>query len=415
MPVEVILPRVDMDMTAGRITRWHVKDGDSVTKGAVIFEIETDKAAMEVESPGEGVIRRLAPAEAENIPVGSVVAFIYREGEAATAAPAAMRLGPPHAGEVTASLQPVIESAFSPVSAGEGIRATPLARKLARANGVALAETVGSGPRGRIVAEDIRRLGARGVPSELLREHDNVVLSLYAPGSFELVPHEGMRRTIARRLIEAKQTIPHFYLTVTCGLDNLLAVRKQLNAHAPHDERANPRWKISVNHLLIKALALALQRVPAANATWTEGGILNHRSSDVGVAVAVEGGFFTPVIRKAEAKSLSQISAEMKDLAHRARAKKLLPSEYQGGTTALSNLGMFGVEQFAAIIIPPHASILAVGAAVMRPAVIDGMTTVRTQMTCTLSCDHRAIDGALGAELLDAFRVFVETPALMLA
>jgi pyruvate dehydrogenase E2 component (dihydrolipoamide acetyltransferase) len=403
MPVEVILPRVDMDMTAGRISKWHVKDGDSVTKGAVIFEIETDKAAMEVESPGEGVIRTIAPAEGESIPVGSVVAFIYRKGEAVTGAPVATKSDRPVVHQET--VRPLTPIARSVIAETGDLRASPLARKLARTNGMALEGIIGSGPRGRIVAEDVRRL-IESRPKAEPSAPDDALLSLYEAGSFTVVPHDGMRRTIARRLLQAKQTIPHFYLTVTCGIDNLLAVRDELNAGAV---------KISVNDFLIKALALALERVPAANATWTEGGLLRHRSSDVGVAVAVEGGLFTPVIRKAETKSLSQISVEMKDLALRAREKKLLPSEYQVGTTAISNLGMFGVEQFAAIINPPHASILAVGTGTSRPVAVDGAAVVRTQMTCTLSCDHRVIDGALGAELLEAFRTLVENPVLMLA
>jgi pyruvate dehydrogenase E2 component (dihydrolipoamide acetyltransferase) len=224
-----------------------------------------------------------------------------------------------------------------------------------------------------------------------------------------------MRKTIATRLLLAKQTIPHFYLTISCDLENLLEVREKLNVHAPRDKDKAPLWKLSVNDFIIKALALALQRVPDANATWTEGGMLKHRHSDIGVAVAIEGGLFTPVIRKAEQKTLSQISIEMKDLAARARKRRLAPHEYQGGTTAVSNLGMFGIHEFSAVINPPHATILAVGAGEKRAVVRGDEIKVRTQMTCTLSCDHRVVDGALGAELLQAFRTYIEEPALMMA
>jgi pyruvate dehydrogenase E2 component (dihydrolipoyllysine-residue acetyltransferase) len=416
MPIEVILPRVDMDMTAGRITKWHVEDGERIRKGAVVFEIETDKAAMEVESPGDGVIQRMAPAGEAAIPVGSVVAFIYGEGEAPTAPAIPVSKAPLHAKGGAIALQKVpAAQAPAPVSVSHGVRATPLARRLARENGLVLDQITGSGPRGRIVAADIRPPVQLSKPHTPLRPRDDGVLGLYEPGSFELVPHDGMRRTIARRLVEAKHAIPHFYLTITCDLDNLLSVRKRLNAHAPRDTSAKPVWKISVNDLLIKALGLALQRVPEANASWSENAILRHQESDIGVAVAVDGGLFMPVIRRVETKSLSEISNEMKDLAHRARAKRLPPSEYQGGTTAISNLGMFGIEQFSAIINPPQASILAVGAVAARPAIVDGAVAIRTHMTCTLSCDHRVIDGALGAQLLGAFRELVEAPELMLA
>jgi pyruvate dehydrogenase E2 component (dihydrolipoamide acetyltransferase) len=410
MAVEVILPRVDMDMTAGRISKWHVLDGERVEKGAVIFEIETDKAAMEVEAPAAGVIRTLANTTGASIPVGSVVAHIYAEGE--------------RQAEVPGELEPVIADAprpapnrgtsrslpSAPVSEADGSRATPLARKLARDKGIPLQTIAGSGPRGRIVADDIRRATAPKPAGEVRSE--DPVIRLYESGSFELVPYDG--RTIARRSVEAKRTVPHFYLTVTCDIENLLAARQQLNDRPPRagDKAAS---KLTVNDFLIKAMALALKRVPGGNVTWTEGGMLRHRTSDIGVAVTVDGVLFTPVIRSAEAKTLLQISKEMRDLAARARQRKLEPHEYQGGTTAISNLGMFGIDEFAAIIVPPHASILAVGAAHRRPVAVDSGIEVRTQMSCTLSCDHRAIDGALGAELLHEVKTFIETPMLMLA
>jgi pyruvate dehydrogenase E2 component (dihydrolipoamide acetyltransferase) len=415
MPTEVILPRVDMDMTAGKISKWHVKDGDLVKRGAVIFEIETDKAAMEIESPGEGVIRMLASAGDAAVPVGSVVALIYGAGEAPVSAPRALKSQtPPRIDMPLLTSKPSAETALASALPG-GRRATPLARRLARANAIALEGIIGSGPRGRIVAVDVRRVLERGPAAAHTPEADHAVAKAYAPDSVTLIPHDGMRRATARRLLEAKQTIPHFYLAITCDLDNLLAAREQINAGAPRRSGKTPLWRISVNDFLIKALALALERVPEANATWTDGAMLRHHASDIAVAVPVDGGSLTPVIRAAEKKSLSQISAEMKDLAHRAREKKLIASEFQGGTSAISDLGMYGIEQFTAVINPPQASILAVGAAVKRPAVAEGAVTIRTSMSCTLSCDHRVIDGALAAELLGVFRSFVETPALMLA
>jgi len=418
MPIEVILPRVDMDMATGKISKWYVTEGATVAKGAPIFEIETDKAAMEVESPGAGVIRNITASEGVDIPVGTPVAFIYAEGEAAqilTPAPATPAASAPAAQNIqTAPVAPVIDTTPMPQS---GLpRATPLARRLARERGLQLSQVPGGGPRGRIQAEDVKNFRVVPPPQQVeQRPAAPEVTSLYQPGSYDIEPISGMRRIIAERLVQSKQTVPHFYLSLTCDLGELLHIREKLNDKAPRTADKQPVWKLSINDFVIKALALALQRVPNANVTWTEAGILKHRASDVGVAVAVEGGLFTPVIRAAETKSLSVISLEMKELAARARARRLTPSEYQGGTTAVSNLGMYGIEEFAAIINPPHATILAVGAGIERPAAVKGRIELRTQMTCTLSCDHRAVDGALGAELLAAFRTFIEEPALMLA
>ncbi|MFZ5676749.1 MAG: dihydrolipoamide acetyltransferase family protein [Pseudomonadota bacterium] len=414
MPIEVILPRVDMDMATGKISKWYVKEGETVAKGAPIFEIETDKAAMEVESPGAGVIRNITASEGLDIPVGTPVAFIYGEGEAIQAPagvkPVASAPAVPNV-EITL-LAPVVDATPVPLS---GLpRATPLARRLARELGLKLSDITGRGPHGRIQAEDVRNFHA-APPQAEPRAATPEVASLYQPGSYDIEPVSGMRRIIAERLVQSKQTVPHFYLSLTCDLGELLHIREKLNDKAPRNTDKQPVWKLSINDFVIKALALALQRVPGANVTWAESGILKHRASDVGVAVAVEGGLFTPVIRAAETKSLSVISLEMRDLAARARACRLAPSEYQGGTTAVSNLGMYGIEEFAAIINPPHATILAVGAGIERPAKYEGRIELRTQMTCTLSCDHRAVDGALGAELLAAFRTFIEEPALMLA
>jgi pyruvate dehydrogenase E2 component (dihydrolipoamide acetyltransferase) len=308
------------------------------------------------------------------------------------------------------------------------IAASPLARRLARMAGIDLAGISGSGPHGRIIKRDIegalagrasagtasQAIARRQAPaiSEPLALSDEKILALYDKGTYEIVPHDKMRRVIAERLTLAKQTIPHYYLAIECRLDELLEARERMNAAAP---REGPRaYKLSVNDFLIKALALALQEVPAANATWTEAGMLRHKYSDVGVAVAVEGGLFTPVVHQAEMKSLSEISNEMRDLAERARKRRLAPHEYQGGTTSISNLGMYGVKSFDAVINPPHATILAVGMAEKRPVVTDDQVVAATVLSATLSCDHRVIDGATGAALLAAFKAFVEDPVRML-
>ncbi len=421
MAVEVILPRVDMDMATGKVSKWYVKDGDTVTKGAVLFEIETDKAAMEIESPGSGIIRNILVAEGAEAPVGTAVAFIYDEGEAVhdlppvTATPEIAKPDEPAAA-------PSLAVSAAPASPADGsVRATPLARRLAKEAGVSLAQIAGSGPRGRIVAEDVRKAGSApagaAAPAASLAPQPSAdaIQGNYTPGSFDVLPADNMRRTIAQRLTQSKQTVPHFYLSVTCTLDTLMAARESLNASAPRDADKKPLWRLSINDFVIKAMAMALQRVPAANVTWAGDSILQHRTSDVGVAVAVDGGLFTPVLRDVQTKPLSVISQEMKKMASLARARKLARTDYQGGTTAISNLGMFGIEEFTAIINPPQATILAVGAGVERFVPVNGKPEVRTQMSCTLSCDHRAVDGAVGAELLQAFRAYIEDPMLMLA
>jgi len=316
---------------------------------------------------------------------------------------------------------------------GKRLIASPLARRLARQLGLDLADIAGSGPHGRIVERDVRAAETAGpkpkaAPAPVsassgkapearvlaVPASDDAIRKMFEPGSYEEVPHDGMRKTIARRLVEAKQTIPHFYLTVDCVLDALLKLRGEINKAAPLGKDGTPAYKVSVNDLVIKALALALQRVPDANATWTEGAMLRHRHSDVGVAVSIPGGLITPVIRKAEEKTLSVISKEMKDLATRAKVRRLKPEEYTGGTTAVSNLGMYGIQNFSAVINPPHATILAVGAGEQRVVVKDGAPAVATIMSVTLSTDHRAVDGALGAELLGAFKTLIEAPMAML-
>jgi pyruvate dehydrogenase E2 component (dihydrolipoamide acetyltransferase) len=415
MVVEVILPRVDMDMATGRISKWYVKDGDPVAKGAVLFEIETDKAAMEIESPGSGTIANILVVEGAEAPVGTAVAYIYEDGEAVGAPPMAAAAAPANA-EAAQLPQAAIPIAVTETAA-TGTRATPLARRLAKEAGIPLARIAGSGPRGRIVADDVRKAAAAPVATTPAPQQPSAdaVQANYAAGSFDVLPLDNMRRTIAQRLTQSKQTVPHFYLSVTCTLDRLMALRQALNAMAPRDGDKTPPWRLSINDFVIKAMAMALQRVPAANVTWAGDSILQHRSSDVGVAVAVDDGLFTPVLRDVQSKPLSQISQEMKAMAQLARARKLAPSDYQGGTTAISNLGMYGIEEFTAIINPPQATILAVGAGVEGFVPVNGKPEIRTQMKCTLSCDHRAVDGAVGAELLQAFRAFVEDPMLMLA
>jgi pyruvate dehydrogenase E2 component (dihydrolipoamide acetyltransferase) len=425
MPVEVILPRVDMDMTTGTISRWYVKDGDIVKKGAPIFEIETDKAAMEVESPGDGVIRHISASEGAVVPVGEPVAFIFGVGEAQTAPS-------PSKASRTEVAEPVADTRSSPVATREAApaadvagkrRATPLARSLARNAGVDIATVTGSGPHGRIVAADVTaaveaakrpRVGEKPTTVQPQSISDDAVRALYPADTYDFVAHGNMRRTIAQRLVQSKQTVPHFYLSVACEVTQLNETRAILNDRAPKADNA-PLWKLSVNDFVIKALALALRDVPDANVTWTDAGMLRHRTSDISVAVAVEGGLFTPVIRAAETKSLSAISREMKDLAARARAGKLQPGEYQGGTASISNLGMYGIESFSAIINPPQATILAVGAAIEKPIARNGAVIVAPVMELTLSCDHRAVDGAVGARLLAAVKAYLEEPSLMLA
>ncbi len=416
MAVEVILPRVDMDMVQAKISKWHVKEGDAVKAGAALFEIETDKAAMEIEAPASGIVRNITVAEGTSAPVGSAVAFIYGDGEAITATPPRAAASPARPAAAATVAVPTDLNESQRAAAG-GTRATPLARRLARQMGLQLSDVPGSGPHGRIVADDVRmRAEARGSTAPLPESPPPEDASRhYAPGSYESRPVDGMRRTIAQRLTLSKQTVPHFYLSVTCTIDRLIEARGSLNEAAPRGTDKSPLWRLSVNDFVIKALGLALQRVPAANVTWAGDRILQHRTSDVGVAVAVEGGLFTPVLRSVEGKTLSALSLEMKALAAKARARKLLPSEYQGGTTAVSNLGMFGIEEFTAIINPPHATILAVGAGVEHFVPVKGQPVLKTQMRCTLSCDHRAVDGAVGAELLQAFRQLIEDPLLMLA
>jgi pyruvate dehydrogenase E2 component (dihydrolipoamide acetyltransferase) len=383
--MEVLMPQLGETVTEGKITVWFKAVGDSIAPGDNLFEIETDKVSMEVPATSGGILREIRVKQGEVAPVSAIVAVI---GDSAV-------IGDGEAKAPPASLDPYNEvhtppRNFGPATVANGAKASPLARRLAAEAGIDLTTVKGSGPHGRIHAADIKTPIA--VPAKPVTD---------AP--YERVPLDAMRKTIARRLVEAKQTVPHFYLTSDVDISRLLAIREEANSAISA--------KLSINDFIIKALALALQRVPAANAVWGEDAILRFKHSDVGVAVAIEGGLFTPVIRNAETKSLSIVSAEMKDLAARARERKLLPHEYQGGSTSVSNLGMYGVREFAAIINPPQSTMLAVGAGQRRPVeASNGSVVFATLMTVTLSCDHRVVDGALGAQLLAAFKAAIENP-----
>ncbi|BBF93185.1 pyruvate dehydrogenase complex dihydrolipoamide acetyltransferase [Blastochloris tepida] len=467
MPIDILMPALSPTMEKGNLAKWLKKEGDSIKAGDVIAEIETDKATMEVEAADDGVLAKImVPAGTADVPVNQVIAVLAGEGEdvAATATATSAKADAAPAGasdsktakdiKAQAAKPDSVSSQGSAPAQGQGsaksavaaaaaagsaksngrVFASPLARRLAREAGLDLSTVSGSGPRGRIVMRDIEAVrgsvpptmpatAPAAAPAPLAGEaprplsvpaSDAAIRAMYAPGSFEEIPHDTMRKVIARRLTEAKTTIPHFYLTVDIELDALLALRATINANAPKRPDGEPAFKLSVNDFIIKALALALLRVPDANVTWTEGAMLRHRQADVGVAVAIPGGLITPVVRDAGNKPLSAISNEMKDFAARAKARRLTPEEYTGGATAVSNLGMFGVKEFAAVINPPHATLLAVGAGEPRPVVKDGQLAVATVMSATLSVDHRAVDGALGAQLLAAVKTYLEAPVTML-
>jgi pyruvate dehydrogenase E2 component (dihydrolipoamide acetyltransferase) len=437
--MDILMPQLGETVAEGKITTWFKSVGDAVKPGDNLFEIETDKVSMEVPATSAGVLQEIRVAAGDVAPVGAVVAVLTgAAGATNTAAKMpALAVAPPImprtpiAAPAPTSLaasappaRPIMMDPFREVRTPErnygpaklpgGAVVTPLARRLAGEAGIDLGRVAPSGPHGRIVARDVETAIASGA-GKLARgpaaPSPDRIKALYEPGSYEEIPLDGMRRTIAARLIEAKQTIPHFYLTADVAIGRLNEVREEANAAALPDDAGKPAFRLSINDFIIKALALALARVPAANAVWAEDRILRFRRSDIGVAVAIEGGLVTPVIRGAEKKSLLDISAEMKDLSGRARLRKLRPAEIQGGVTAISNLGMHGIREFAAIINPPHATILAIGAGSRRPVeTADGGVRFVSQMTVTLSCDHRVVDGALGAALLAAFRHFIEHP-----
>ena len=432
--MDVLMPQLGETVAEGKIVKWFKSAGDAVKPGDNLFEIETDKTSMEVPATFGGTLSEVRFQVGEVAKVGAVVAVIAGAGEAPSAAPAATQAKaaapPPRPAAVpvaaiqaaptprTTPLDPfrevrTPERNFGPAKLSGGTFTTPLARRLASERGIDLSRVTGSGPHGRIVASDVAN-AAPPVAAMAAGPSAAQVKALYEGIAYEEVPLDSMRRTIAKRLIEAKQTIPHFYLTADLDVGRLIAMREEANAAAPMQD-GQPAFKLSLNDFIIKAWAAALQRIPAGNAVWAEDRILRFAHSDIGVAVAIDGGLITPVIRNAEIKSLTAISAEMRDLADRARVRKLMPNEYLGGASAISNLGMYGVREFAAIINPPHATILAVGATRRAPVeTADGGVKFISQMTATLSCDHRVVDGALGAELLAAFKVFVEKPVTAL-
>jgi pyruvate dehydrogenase E2 component (dihydrolipoamide acetyltransferase) len=436
MPTNILMPALSPTMEKGNLSKWVKKEGDKVAPGDVLAEIETDKATMEVEAVDEGTLAKIVvPEGTQDVPVNQLIAILANEGEDVKAAAAGGQAAPaPKAEAKSADASKPAEApkqaapaAAAPQSApapfaqdGSRVFSSPLAKRLAKEANIDLSRVTGSGPHGRVVARDIdaaKSGGALKAPAVgaglATPQSDDKILALFQQGSYEVIPHDNIRKIIAKRLVEAKQTIPHFYLTVDCVIDNLLAAREEINNGAPKDRDGKPAWKVSVNDFVIKALAVALQRVPDANVTWTEGGMLKHKHSDVGVAVSIPGGLITPIVRNAESKSLSAISNEMKDLAGRARAKKLKPEEFQGGTSAVSNLGMYGVREFSAVINPPHATILAVGAGEQRAIVRNGKVEAATVMSATLSTDHRAVDGVLGAQLLSAIKSMLENPVMM--
>jgi pyruvate dehydrogenase E2 component (dihydrolipoamide acetyltransferase) len=424
MPIDILMPALSPTMTEGKLLKWHVKEGDQVGAGDILAEIETDKATMEVEAVDEGRIGKLLIAEdTDGVAVNKPIAVLLEEGEddsAIAAAPAAppSALAPAPA-PAPASAAPAAAPAPSAPAIGERVAASPLAKRMARQAGLDLARLRGSGPQGRVIKRDIEAALIGGAPAAAARAPAPAVAAPAGSGpsaaqladmlgmAYELQPLDNMRKTIARRLSESKRTVPHFYLTTDCEIDELLKVRKELNARADD-------LKISVNDFVIRAAALALKQVPGANASFDESGILLYRHADVSVAVATPGGLITPIVKAAETKGLATISAEMKDMAARAREGKLKPEEYQGGSFSVSNLGMFGVKDFAAIINPPQGCILAVGAGQQRPVVKDGALAVATVMSCTLSVDHRVVDGAMGAQFLAAFKKLIEYPPAML-
>ncbi|HET9687062.1 MAG TPA: pyruvate dehydrogenase complex dihydrolipoamide acetyltransferase [Pseudolabrys sp.] len=450
MPTNILMPALSPTMEKGNLARWLKKEGDKIKSGDVIAEIETDKATMEYEAIEDGTLAKIVvPEGTQDVAVNSVIAVLAGEGEdVKAAASAAKNAAPQKATEkkvepVAAAPQPSpqkpTEAAGAaprpqkpspptveavPATRGNRIFSSPLARRLAKEATIDLNRVQGSGPHGRIIARDIEQAKAgKGLRAPSAAPAGGAVIApamsdaqvraLFEDGSYQLIPHDNMRRTIAQRLTASVQTIPHFYETMDCDIGRLTAAREEINAAAPKGKDGKPAYKLSVNDFVIKALAVALQRIPDANVSWTDAGLLKHKHSDIGVAVALPGGLITPIVRRAESKSLSAISNEMRDLAARARERKLKPNEYQGGTSSVSNLGMYGIKDFTAVINPPQSTILAVGAGEERAVVRKGQLAVATIMSVTLSCDHRAIDGALGAELIREFKTLIENPVMM--
>ncbi len=463
MAIKITMPALSPTMEEGTLSKWDIKVGDKVSPGDTVAEIETDKATMEVDAADEGTLAKIVvPAGTQGVKVNALIGILAEDGESAedaikaiedeekkqassspaTAQPASPAAAPQKADAsapvaAAASPNPAPATAVPPASKapvtdkGNRIFASPLARRLAKQNGLQLELISGTGPHGRIIKRDIDAALANGTgkaapataqavetpASAGSSSSDEQVLKLFNTDEYEIVPHDGMRKTIAKRLVESKHTVPHFYVTIDCELDALLKLRAELNAAAPMVKTSageKPAYKLSVNDMVIKATALALKAVPDANVSWLDSGMMRHKFVDVGVAVSIPNGLITPIIKHAEEKSLSTISNAMKDLAKRARERKLKPEEYQGGTTAVSNMGMYGVKDFCAIINPPHATIFAIGAGEQRAVVKNGALAIATVMSVTLSTDHRAVDGALAAELAQAFKKFIENPMSML-
>ncbi|NOX39895.1 MAG: pyruvate dehydrogenase complex dihydrolipoamide acetyltransferase [Alphaproteobacteria bacterium] len=425
MPIEILMPALSPTMEEGTLTKWLVKEGDEVSSGDLLAEIETDKATMEFEAVDEGIIGKILVSEGqENVPVNTAIAILLEDGETAADITAAQPAATPTTSTPEAEPAPKPTTTTAPVapSSAKGSRlfATPLARRIATDKGLDLANITGSGPKGRIVKADVenasapaKTVAAQPAPAQAAKPSPDAdaIKAMFADREFEEVKLDGMRKIIAARLTEAKSTIPHFYLRRDIHLDALLKLRGQMN-----NGLENRGIKLSVNDYIIKACAMALQDVPDCNAVWAGDRILRLKPSDVAVAVAIEGGLFTPVLRDSDTKTLSTLSAEMKDLAARARTRKLAPHEYQGGSFAISNLGMMGIQNFDAVINPPHGSILAIGAGEKRPVVnAEGELAIATVMSVTLSVDHRVIDGALGAQFLTAVKAYLEDPISMLA
>ncbi|WP_424631225.1 pyruvate dehydrogenase complex dihydrolipoamide acetyltransferase [Bradyrhizobium sp. SYSU BS000235] len=454
MPINILMPALSPTMEKGNLSKWLKKEGDKVKSGDVIAEIETDKATMEVEAVDEGTIAKiLVPEGTQDVPVNNVIAVLAADGEdvkaagagAASAAPAkseppkseapAAAPAPKAAAPAPAATPaptpapaapapaPSASPKAAPAAASNGARvfSSPLARRLAKEAGIELSRVNGSGPHGRVVARDIEQAksgqglkpAAAAAAPVTVGPSDQQIRALFKDGEYEAVPHDSMRKVIAQRLSASDRDIPQYYLTADCDIGKLVAAREEINALAPKDKEGKPAYKLSVNDFVIKALAMALQRVPDANVTWTDEAMLHHKVSDISVAVSIPTGLITPIIRNAHSKSVSQISADMKDLATRAKARKLKPEEYQGGSSAVSNLGMYGMKQFTAVINPPQTSILAVGMSEERAVVRNGKIEIANIMTVTLTCDHRAMDGALGAQLLSAFKLLIENPVMM--
>ena len=436
MPITITMPALSPTMTEGTLAKWLVNEGDTISSGDIIAEIETDKATMEVETVDEGKVARiLVPEGTEGVAVNAAIAIVLEEdedesvladyqpasgagpatAETPAAAPATAETPPPAAAPVPKANGGGAVRAAPPAPTnadGERVKASPLARRMAAQAGLDLTAITGSGPHGRIVKADIEKVLSIPAAAPVAAPASAPAASSSEPQpfepEFEFVAANNMRKVVARRMTESKQQVPHFYMTVDCEIDALLALRKDLNA------RGDGAFKLSVNDLVIKAAAIALMKVPAANASWAGDGVKYYKTADIAVAVAIDGGLITPIVRSAERKGLSTISAEMKELAGRAREGKLRPEEFQGGSFSISNLGMYGIKQFEAVINMPQGCILAVGAGEQRPVVKDGALAIATVMSCTLSVDHRSVDGAVGAEYLAAFKKLIEDPMTMM-